>query len=67
MVDQIDNATGRAVRTTNPFEQRVDMLWYEVPVIYELNRQQLYYITTTRQQASGRTSEAKLFGNGSEL
>ena len=43
LVNQIDDATRTTVRTTNPFKQRVDLLWYEVPMIYELNRQQLYY------------------------
>jgi Effector-associated domain 10 len=43
LVDQLDDATRNTVCTTNPFKQRVDLLWYEVPVVYELNRQQLCY------------------------
>jgi hypothetical protein len=30
LVDQIDEVTGIVVRTTNPFKQRVDMLWYQL-------------------------------------
>ena len=27
----------------NPFKNKVDALWYEIPVIYELNNQKLYF------------------------
>jgi hypothetical protein len=43
LVDQIDEATAVEIQTTNPFEHRVDLLWYEIPVVYELNQQRLHY------------------------
>lgn len=43
LVDQVEEATAIAVQTTNPFEHRVDLLWYEIPVIYELSKQRLHY------------------------
>jgi Effector-associated domain 10 len=43
LVDQVEDATAIAVQTTNPFEHRVDLLWYEIPVIYELSQQRLHY------------------------
>lgn len=43
LVDELDAATQTAIRTTNPFDHRVDLLWYEVPIIYVLNQGQLYF------------------------
>jgi Effector-associated domain 10 len=43
LVDRVEAATAIAVQTTNPFEHRVDLLWYEIPVIYELSQQRLHY------------------------
>ncbi|MBD2459243.1 hypothetical protein H6G80_35055 [Nostoc sp. FACHB-87] len=43
LVDELDMETKKAIQTTNPFDFRVDMLWYEIPVVYELNQQQLYF------------------------
>ncbi len=43
LVDQVEDATAIAVQTTNPFQHRVDVLWYEIPVIYELSKQRLHY------------------------
>jgi len=31
------------VQQINPFKNKVDALWYEIPVIYELNNQKLYF------------------------
>ncbi len=42
LVDEVDTATQTAVRTTNPFDHRLDLLWYEVPIIYELSKETLY-------------------------
>jgi hypothetical protein len=43
LVDQVEATTAISVQTTNPFEHRVDLLWYEIPVIYELSQQRLHY------------------------
>ncbi|MBO3460237.1 hypothetical protein G7B40_023740 [Aetokthonos hydrillicola Thurmond2011] len=43
LVDELDPKTRQAIQTTNPFDLRVDMLWYEIPVVYELNQQQLCF------------------------
>ncbi|MBC1238097.1 hypothetical protein [Nostoc sp. 2RC] len=43
LVDELNIKTREAIQTTNPFDLRVDMLWYEIPVVYELNQQQLYF------------------------
>lgn len=43
LVDELDTETKKAIQTTNPFDLRVDMLWYEIPVVYELSQQQLHF------------------------
>ncbi|MEA5447563.1 hypothetical protein VB780_03210 [Leptolyngbya sp. CCNP1308] len=43
LVDQLDTETKAAIQTTNPIDRRVDILWYEVPVVYGLSDNQLYY------------------------
>lgn len=43
VVDEIDEKTRALVKTTNPLRNRVDSLWYEVPVIYELDKKQLCF------------------------
>ena len=43
LVDEIDEATRRAIQTVNPLDHSLDFMWYEVPIIYELNQKQLYF------------------------
>ncbi|NEQ42227.1 MAG: hypothetical protein F6K00_01180 [Leptolyngbya sp. SIOISBB] len=43
LVDQLDAETKAAIQTMNPIDRRVDILWYEVPVVYGLNDKQLYF------------------------
>jgi len=43
IVDELDPETRTSIQTTNPFDLRVDMLWYEIPVVYELSQQKLYF------------------------
>lgn len=43
LVDELDLKTREAIQQTNPFDLRVDMLWYEIPVVYELNHHQLCF------------------------
>ncbi len=43
ITDRLDAATRRDIKTTNPIKHRADLLWYEVPLVYELANQQLHY------------------------
>jgi Effector-associated domain 10 len=43
LVDQLNAETRVAIQTTNPIDHRVDILWYEVPVVYELSQKKLYF------------------------
>ncbi|MDY6804572.1 MAG: hypothetical protein SXA11_12295 [Cyanobacteriota bacterium] len=42
IVDELDEETRDAIRTTNPLNTRADALWYQIPVVYELAPQQLH-------------------------
>lgn len=42
IVEELEEETRDAIRTTNPFNTRADALWYQIPVVYELEREQLY-------------------------
>ncbi len=43
LVDRIDQKTAAEVQTINPLDHKVDLLWYEIPIIYELSQQKLYF------------------------
>lgn len=43
VADRVDEATATWVRTTNPFGNQVDLMWYEVPVLYSLSQGELYF------------------------
>ncbi|MGP1375446.1 MAG: hypothetical protein ACTS3T_21645, partial [Almyronema sp.] len=43
LVDQLDSETRKIIQTTNPIDHRVDILWYEIPVAFELSQQKLYF------------------------
>ena len=43
LVDEVDEATRRAIQTVNPLDHSLDFMWYEVPVVYELDQNQLYF------------------------
>lgn len=43
LVDDLDEVTKQAIHTTNPFDHSLDLMWYEVPVVYELNQSQLHF------------------------
>ncbi|MGC1245215.1 MAG: GUN4 domain-containing protein [Spirulinaceae cyanobacterium] len=43
IVDDLDEKTATAIRTTNPINHRVNLLWYEIPVVCELNKQKLHF------------------------
>ncbi len=43
LVDKVDQKTATEVQTTNPLDHKVDALWYEIPIIYELSQQKLYF------------------------
>lgn len=42
-VDELDATTKQKVLTENPLRYSVNALWYQVPVVYELNSQHLYF------------------------
>ncbi len=43
IVDRLDETTAAEVCTMNPFDFKVDLMWYEVPAIYELSRHTLHF------------------------
>lgn len=43
IIDELDPKARTSIQTINPFDLRVDMLWYEIPVVYELSQQKLYF------------------------
>ena len=43
LVDYVEETVAVEIQTTNPFGHRVDLLWYEIPVVYELSQQRLLY------------------------
>jgi hypothetical protein len=43
LVDQLDPEMRSLIRCNNPIGHRVDLLWYEIPVVYELSQQTLYF------------------------
>jgi len=43
VVDSLDQENKTKIRRENPFDRNVDLLWYEVPVVYCLSEEQLYF------------------------
>ena len=43
LVDNLDENTIRNVQKINPLKYSVDSLWYEIPIVYELNKKQLFF------------------------
>ncbi len=43
IVQQLDSTTATTIRNNNPFKDAVDVLWYEIPVIFDLSQRQLVY------------------------
>ena len=43
LVDEIDEKIIKSVQTFNPLKYSVDLLWYEVPIVYDLSKKQLYF------------------------
>ncbi|NEN88717.1 MAG: hypothetical protein F6K48_07215 [Okeania sp. SIO3H1] len=43
VVDNLDQENKTKIRQENPFDHNVDLLWYEVPVVYCLSEEQLYF------------------------
>ncbi|NER20366.1 MAG: WD40 repeat domain-containing protein [Symploca sp. SIO1C2] len=43
LVDRVEQKTATKVQTTNPLDHTTDVLWYEIPIIYELSQQKLYF------------------------
>jgi hypothetical protein len=64
IVDELDPDTRVSIQTTNPFDLRVDMLWYEIPVVYELSQQKKQFYTSPPTFSSNL--KEKLSRNNSE-
>ena len=43
IVDGLNEETRTAIVTSNPLNTRANILWYQVPAVYDLSQQQLYY------------------------
>ena len=43
LVDNLDKATKHQVLTENPLRYSLNALWYQVPIVYELNSELLYF------------------------
>jgi len=43
VVDNLDQDNKTKIRQENPFSHNVDILWYEVPVVYCLSEEKLYF------------------------
>lgn len=43
LVDEIDENVIKSVQTFNPLKYSVDLLWYEVLIVYDLSKKQLYF------------------------
>lgn len=43
IADSLDEATKHRIRTTNPLDHNIDLMWYEVPAVYELSSSKLYF------------------------
>ena len=43
MIAILDLETRTAIQINNPLDLYVDMLWYEIPVVYELSQQKLHF------------------------
>lgn len=59
LVDQLKADTRTAIQTTNPFDNRVDLLWYEVPLVCELSQRSLQFYnrpTTIWEQFKGEVA-----------
>lgn len=43
VVETVADQTARQIQISNPFDHAVDLLWYEVPVVYDLSQDRLLY------------------------
>lgn len=43
IVDGLDEQTRQQIQTLNPFDHSVDLLWYEIPIIYESRYHRLVF------------------------
>ena len=43
LVDEVNDTTRKEIQTVNPLDHSLDFMWYEVPVVYELNQDRLYF------------------------
>lgn len=57
LVDELDENTRRDVQRINPLKYSVDLLWYEIPVVYELNKKQLFFYERSSDWTDNFTGE----------
>lgn len=43
LIDKITEETKRNIQEINPLKDKIDALWYEIPVVYELSTHKLYF------------------------
>lgn len=43
LVDDLDEDIRQSIHTTNPLDHTLDLMWYEVLLVYELNKEQLHF------------------------
>lgn len=43
IVDELEEEVRKDVQQINPLRDKVDALWYEIPIVYELNNKQLHF------------------------
>lgn len=43
LVDDLDKDLRQSIHTTNPLDHTLDLMWYEVPLVYELNKEQIHF------------------------
>lgn len=43
IVDSLNEATKHSIRTINPLDHNINLIWHEVPEVYELGSSKLYF------------------------
>lgn len=63
VVDNLEQGDKTKIRQENPFDYNVDLLWYEVPVVYCLSEATLYFYdqpSSFQEQFKGEVAWKKL-------
>lgn len=57
LVDNVNEKTKKNIQEINPLKDKIDALWYEIPVVYELSSQRLYFYEKPRDWKDKFTGE----------